>query len=258
MCCQLLCSKQEVKRIFEECTSQEFLDVVSADRLKKIIKLASATRKRRFLRDQSKRYGNLRRGFSDDQVERFFNVPMKPKVRLAFSCMMYLGLRVGECCSLHVTQINFTDKMIMFETPKTGVFDCIPMCDEIYRLLLSWCAQDRVQKGGYVFFSDNKIQKRKHICEQYLGREFRRVAKEADTNISYGTSRERKNTKTSRRLYQFTTHSLRHTFGYKVRRVTKDIEVTRSLLRHADLKSTQIYASASQEEMSDAVELVFD
>lgn len=48
-------------------------------------------------------------------------------------------------------------------------------------------------------------------------------------------------------------HALRHTCGYNLYRITKDIRVVQKQLRHSDINTTTIYAVPSDDDMSRSV-----
>ena len=64
--------------------------------LVKAITVLSDARKARFLRSRRPKYGSMNKGFTDEEVERFFGVMDDPFYHLLFSFQAILGLRIGE------------------------------------------------------------------------------------------------------------------------------------------------------------------
>ena len=72
------------------------LEDLSQDRLKKLITAVSETRKKKYGRNNTKKYGNLNKGFTDEELNKFFKFCSHPKAYACFYLMANLGLRVGE------------------------------------------------------------------------------------------------------------------------------------------------------------------
>lgn len=233
------------------------LSELSHNQLRRLIRLASLEKKQRYPRNRETRYGNIARALSQEQLERFLANVENEKAHLAFTCMAYLGLRVGECVRMRLNQIDFVNAMLFVETEKAGTNDAVPICAPLMLRLRAWCNLPGVRETGYVFWSANPAYDHLHITAHWLQKEFRIAARKAELNSAYAASNERHATHRGRQLYQFTTHSLRHTFGRSIRRMTKDLEVTRALMRHKSLKSTQIYAKAGEEELRTAIVQTF-
>lgn len=59
------------------------------------------------------------------------------------------------------------------------------------------------------------------------------------------------------KLYRYTTHSLRHAFGHYLAERDVPIEIAKHLLRHQDIKSTQIYYMPSKEKVDGVMRKLF-
>jgi integrase len=83
------------------------LEDLSQDRLKKLVTAVSETRKNKYERRRGKKYGGLNKGFTDEELERFFKFCSNPKAFLAFFLMANLGLRVGEVVKIKLSDLDF-------------------------------------------------------------------------------------------------------------------------------------------------------
>lgn len=59
------------------------LEDLSQDRLKKLISAVSETRKRKYSRRKERKYGNLNKGFTDEELKKFFSFCDNPKAFLS-------------------------------------------------------------------------------------------------------------------------------------------------------------------------------
>ena len=74
--------------------------------LVRAITILAEARKGRFLRRRTPKYGSMNKGFTEDEIERFFSVIDEPKARLLFSYQVVLGLRIGEAVRVNIKAIN--------------------------------------------------------------------------------------------------------------------------------------------------------
>ncbi len=78
----------------------------------------------RFKRRKEPRYGSINKGFTEPELQRFFRSIASEKFALLFKYQANLGLRVGEVCQLHISNIDFafSDKI----TPLKALSKSIP------------------------------------------------------------------------------------------------------------------------------------
>ncbi|MDH3353004.1 MAG: hypothetical protein OEL87_00980, partial [Nanoarchaeota archaeon] len=69
------------------------LEDLTQDKLKKLVTAVSETRKNKYKRKKGKKYGSLNKGFTEEELNRFFKFCANPKAFLAFFLMANLGLR---------------------------------------------------------------------------------------------------------------------------------------------------------------------
>ena len=69
------------------------------------------------------KYGSMNKGFTDEELERFFGVIDDTKVHLLFSYQAILGLRIGEVITLNIKDINLRTRELRIATEKSGKTD---------------------------------------------------------------------------------------------------------------------------------------
>lgn len=230
---------------------------LSHNQIRDLITTLSKERKRRYPR-HARKYGNIPRGLAEQQLAAFLGEVENEKAHLAFTCMAYIGLRVSEVAGLRREQIDFYQGLLFLQTEKNGLFDCVPICKDLLLRLQAWCNLPEVRETGFLFWSGNQNREGQHISPHWLRKEFRIAARRAGLGASYGKTEERFSWHRARPLYQFTTHSLRHTFCNMVRVKVHDLEIVRALMRHKCIMSTQHYARATGEELRHAIEKSFE
>ena len=71
------------------------------------------------------KYGNLNKGFTDNQLNVFFKAIDNEKYRLLFSYQANLGLRVGEVVKLNIKDINQQTRELTVFTEKAKTVDTL-------------------------------------------------------------------------------------------------------------------------------------
>lgn len=221
------------------------------EQLWKLIKALSEERKVRYARHRQRKYGNMNKGFSPEELRRFFLMPMHPTARLAFLVMAFRGLRIGEVVRIRAQDIDLQQRRLYLHTEKAGTNDSLFLDDYLYTLLDNRLRnhQDAITAHqGYLLYRGKGANPNEYISPNWLRNEFRRVIKEAGLDRCYAESDERTG-RTPRKLHRLTTHSLRHTFATRFYKKTKDLILTSKALRHRDTKSTITYIHSDQTEL---------
>lgn len=242
------------------------IDDIPKQKLIGLITALSRVRKRRYSRLKEKKYGNLNKGFTHEELLKFFGACKQPKARLAFMMQAFLGLRVGEVVKVKAEDIDFFNNRIRVFTEKARVTDFLYLHESIRGVLHTWINENPNQikeHGGYVLFSENVTENRQHISDAWLRKEFRDVCKLAGLDEWYAEADDtdhpvRKRNGRNRKLHRLTTHSLRHYFITKVYNSSKNIKHTQKLARHTDIKSTQVYIYTNPEELEETMRQVFE
>lgn len=247
-----------------EILNTDSLEDLPRHKIEALMKQLSNIKKKKFLRNNQRKYGNLNKGFTDAELRHFFNCCKNPKAHLAFQLMANLGLRVGEVVKIKIDDINFFKNKIKIETEKAETIDFMHLHIQVRKLLNDWVQkfQEEILKNdGYILFTNNQpknYRSCKHISPHWLRREFRDICFLAGLNESYGVSEERYAGKKVRKLYRLTTHSLRHYFITRVYRNSKNPIFTQRLGRHKDFKSTETYIHTNQDEIDDTIKKAFE
>jgi len=249
-------------RLIDTSGNQINLEDLGQDRLKKLLTAVSETRKKKYQRRKGTKYGNLNKGFTDEELAKFFKFCSHPKAYACFFLMANLGLRVGEVVRIRVSDISFKKGTIRIETEKANTIDYMHMHEQVRILLRSLVRKFQKEideHDGYLFFSD--VKGRKHISKHWLPRIFREVCKVAKLDDVYGIADDLNNPtregKPERKLYRLTTHSLRHYFITKIYTSCKDPLKTQKLARHCEFKSTQTYIHLNQDQLDTTIQKVF-
>jgi len=253
--------------------AQEILDpgvlhTLRKEQLWKLIKTLSQERKLRYVRRRGRRYGNINKGFSEEELTQFFQHCNHPTARMAFQLQAYLGLRIGEVVQLnmHPTKernswayVDMPQRRVWLQTEKANTADYCQLHEKIYPPLAAWLQaheKEILAHDGYILFAGRGKNPTQHISPNYLRNEFRRAAKAAGLDQTYGPSDERTG-RASRQLHRLTTHSLRHYFITSVYRSTKDPVVAQRLARHTDNKSTFVYIHTTEHDLDCAITAAF-
>ena len=221
------------------------------EQLWKLIKALSDERKIRYVRHRQRKYGNMNKGFSKEEIHRFFGTPMHPSARMAFLTMLFLGLRIGEVVKIKQSNLDLVARRLYLHTEKAGTNDTLFLHDAIYAPLTDWIEEHQsaiTAHEGFIFPAGKANGTEAYTSPHWLRKEFRRVCIASDIDRVYATSDERTG-RATRHLHRFTTHSLRHTFATAFYRKTKDLLLTSKALRHTDMKSTTTYVHADQSEL---------
>ena len=95
-----------------ECTKlkaelSRILPNLAKHQIEEIKTLVHQTYVKRFKRSRIPKYGNLNKGFTEYELQKFFKAIQNEKFRLLFSYQAQLGLRIGEAIELNIKDINF-------------------------------------------------------------------------------------------------------------------------------------------------------
>lgn len=249
-------------------SSGEFVPIhsLSKKRLVNLITALSDMRKKKYLRRRDKRYGNLNKGFTDEELVKFLKACRHTKAKIAFMMQAFLGLRVGEVVKVKAEDVDFCKNRIRIFTEKANTVDFLYLHRAIRGVLYDWVGknQDEIAAhSGYIFYSENMAENREHISDNWLRKEFRDVCKLCGLDEWYAEADDDKHPffKTHnrhRKLHRLTTHSLRHYFITKVYKRSNNMKHTQKLARHTDIQSTQVYIYTNPEELENTLREVFE
>ncbi len=213
----------------------------------------------RFAAERSRRPARVPTVLSADEALRIIEA-IKPQSmhRLMVELLYGTGLRVMECCTLRVRDLDFDRDQIIVRAGK-GDKDrvvmmprslCRRLVDQIHRVRVQH-ARDMKKDGGYVPVPDSiahKVRYAEHdwrwqfvfpsvtLRRDEQGRGFRWFAHPGvlDRTIKNATRRA----DVAKRV---SAHTLRHSFATHLLEAGYDVRQVQSLLGHANLQTTMIY-----------------
>jgi len=231
-------------------------DRISEDRLKRLMKVVSLARKRRFRRGGNRpKYGNMNRAFTEYEIKRFFAVVKNPKHRLLFQYQAFMGLRVGEAVRMNVKDINIPTRELRIYAPKTNRLDYMLIPEKLFKDTLRYYEtyeREIKEAGGYLFYKEGEMG---HVDEGYMRNQFSEYREKAGLMETYTVSEE--SMKEPRKLYRLTTHSLRHYAITHFYNTTRDQQATKMFARHTKSSTTDTYIHKTKEEVYRAIDLAF-
>ena len=227
----------EVAR-FGEPEVKEALFQLSFDQLERLRKFSGVVLEEKYNRNHSRTpaYGNLPRNFSQRQLKKFFSVIRNHRLKTSFLVMLLFGLRVGELDGLVWLR---DQRLLRVRNFKCRRDEYLPVFGAAEAVLTSFFSEPRhsTQKLRYHF---------RTICAA-SGDEFTYV---------YGYSSH----KNPRQLYQFTTHTLRHTAATLFFNSTNNPYKVGCFLRHSKggkFGTTATYMHYSLDDMREDLQATF-
>ncbi len=218
---------------------------------------------RRFKRPKEPKYGTLNKGFTEAELQHFLrNVP-NDKFRLLFKYQAYLGLRIGEVCGLHMSNIDFEKRELIIKSEKTQKVDSLLIPADLFRETIEFVNKNigKIKAvKGHIFFKENDYNKNSipHIEQNYVRKVFRETVQKCGFDSVYGYSEEGYTNKKDRSLHRLTTHSLRHYAVTKFAKSTNgNIVLTSRFARHLSPSTTMRYIAKDNEELYTNIDLVF-
>ncbi len=209
------------------------------------------------------KYGNLNKGFTDNQLEAFFRAIGNEKHRLLFSYQANLGLRVGEVVKLNLKDINMQTRELTVFTEKAKTIDTLIIPLKLFeetQTYINCFSVDIKQAQSYIFFRDPTKSNRAdpYLEPNYVRKVFRHYVQEARLDEdAYGLSDEDRG-RTQRQLHRLTTHSLRH---YAITRFAKQVNgnlvLTSRFARHSEPSITMTYIAKDKEQLYAEIDKAF-
>lgn len=171
-----------------------------------------------------------------DDGHRLIAALRKPGYQLCCSCMLALGLRIGDVLALTVQSIDGTQRIVRV-IGKGNKERILPLPETLYIALRRFWATHR--HPHWLFPNRNGTAP---LCEMSLRRAFN------EARDSLGISK------------RMTPHSLRHGFATHLLENGVDIRAVQMLLGHASLSSTQIYTHLTKpmcDDLRDRLDMMF-
>lgn len=156
-----------------------------------------------------------------------------PTIRTVIQFLFYTGLRITECLSLTLEDVNLEEETIFVEHGKGNKQRKVPISPKLLPILEAYKSSIRPKTDSQYFFA---LAKTGRVSDVYVNR------------VLHETTRKLGWKKT------ITCHVLRHSFASNL--VKNDVHIVhiQKLLGHADLKTTSVYVHANQEQLAKAIQ----
>ncbi len=144
-----------------------------------------------------------------------------------------LGLRVGECCGLRMSQVNLNDGFVKI-LGKGNKERVIPIPDKTRNIMKEYASNVRplwLKKNTDRFFINHFG---KPVYSEYVEKMLR------ETNVRAGIRKH------------LTPHKLRHSYATHLLERGADLRVIQELLGHSDISTTEIYTHVESERMKES------
>jgi integrase len=224
-------------------------------RLVRAIRILSDARKRRFLRRRQPKYGSMNKGFTDDELVKFFNAIEDPKFILLFSYQAVLGLRIGEAVKVHLRDLRLKTKELRIDTEKGQRIDYLPIPPQLFEQTVQFISdyEDEITKrNGYLFWAEYYPERNKcpHVTMDVARKAFMKAIRKTKLDEVYSYSDEQK----PKLLHRLTTHSLRHyAITNHARKNNGNVVLTCKFARHRDFHTTMVYVHTDKKELYESV-----
>ncbi len=163
---------------------------------------------------------------SKDEIRKMIDSADNPKHKLLVQFMYSSGLRVSECVSLKIDDLDLQEKMGKIKHGKGNKERYIILSDSLIRSLQNYLKNHKKDGSEYVFSVKGR---------PITARQAQKVVKDAA-----------KKAKIKKRVF---CHALRSSFATHLLEAGTDIRIIQELLGHADLSTTQIYTQVSTQQL---------
>ncbi|MCW1312854.1 MAG: site-specific integrase, partial [Candidatus Parvarchaeota archaeon] len=209
------------------------------------------------------KYGSINKGFTELELQRFLRSIKSEKFALLFKYQAYMGLRIGEVCKLHISNIDFGKRELTLKSEKSGKMDVLLIPLDLFKETVEFAAKNAAQikaANGYIFYKENNNNHNElqHVEQNYVRKVFREIIKECGLDTTYGESDESLYHRKERTLHRLTTHSLRHYAITKFAKSTNgNVVLASRFARHANPSTTMRYISKDNEELYREIDIAF-
>ena len=165
--------------------------------------------------------------------DKSFDMVEMPLRDLSIIDLLYsTGIRVSECASILISNINFKNNSIKI-LGKGKKERIVLFGDKTKKNLMRYMNQENIQIDGYLFISGNKKSKNNYITTRTIYNIVKKYIKFISSNEKLGP------------------HSLRHSFATHLLQTGSDLMAIKDLLGHSSLSSTQIYTHLDTKRMKE-------
>lgn len=186
-------------------------------------------------------YSRLRKIFSEKDISTFLdsipvNEPWSQRDRAIFELMYSSGLRIGDVKNLEIEHLNPDDRILMVRGK--GAKDAyLPFSEIARKFLVMYLKDGRKKMLRQMHKEDSKKIKRYVFISRVGTLNYRRFLNRFHKYIKECGLKDK----------GYTLHSIRHATGTHLLAHGASIRYVQELLRHEDLKTTQLYTRPSVE-----------
>lgn len=158
-----------------------------------------------------------------------------PLVNIVVQTLYYTGLRITECLTLTLKDVDMKNKLIHVVAGKGNKDRTIPISNKLHSILSGYLQNVRAEGESDRFFSSRKSGK---ISREYINRIIKKAALDSGINKDV------------------TCHILRHSFATNL--VSKNVNLVhiQRLLGHSSLNVTSIYTHTTVKELEKSVNML--
>ena len=160
-----------------------------------------------------------------DEVRSLINVINHQKSRIIVKLLYSSGIRLSECLSLKVEDIDFREKHGWVRSGKGGKDRIFVLSDDLRIELNQYLTKNKINMGLIFRGKNGKLS----------SHNVQKIVKEAALRAGI-----KKN---------ISPHKLRHSFATHLLESGTDIRIIQELLGHSNLQTTQIYTKVSKEQL---------
>ena len=228
-----------------------YLDSQSKDTIINISKLINRKRRERYPESEYYKLGDRSKKIELEKFNKIIKNEKNQKAKLCYKIMYFMGLRVSEVVEIKLNDIiddQLTIRNIKARKRETRIIPIV--IREDIKNYIERHYKEIKYKNNYLFY---KVKKKEPISKDWIRNRFRKITTDLGINKVYGHT----NHKDRRRLFLYSTHSLRHSFANRFyEKSGKDIEKTRIAMRHSLIKDTQNYIRGDLEEVAKIMEKI--
>jgi len=169
---------------------------------------------------------------TEEEVEKLVDKISHDLIRLVVMVLYLTGLRISECLSLRLDDVDLERKVIHVVAGKGNKDRLVPISNKLVPYLTDYLQYHRPQTDSNLFFCTKKTGK---LSPVYVNREIALAVNKLGWKK------------------KVTAHILRHSFASQL--VKKDVNLVQiqKLLGHSSLKVTSVYTHTDMGQLTDAV-----
>lgn len=172
---------------------------------------------------------------STEEVEKLIGEIDHPLIKLVVQTLYYTGLRINECLSLKLNDVDLESRVIHVIEGKGNKNRDIPINQNLLILFESYVHNERIDISSDYFFATKRTGK---LSAAYVNSVLR------DTVKSLGWKKH------------VTAHILRHSFASNLIKKGVNLVYVQKLLGHSNLKVTSIYTHANMEDLDKSINVL--